>query len=693
MLPRLEQENARGLTRWKTCKSLPRDEPLWNLARSLAGLAPSADESRAVQFLRAFNYGEDAPARIAELLALGPRERVCILIDQFEELFAHARRFGPTEAQLFTQALVALHARPPEQLYVILTMRSEYLGACGLFDGFAEVVNDTQYLVPRMEHHDLARAIREPAALFGGEISPELTERLIADVGGSQDALPLIQHGLMVMYQRVAEARCDTEGSPGDQPEAGMRWRLSIEDFQSNGSLPDLLSRHADEVMARAVQAAQPLDNAPLAVENLFRTLTDIDADSRAIRRPRRLGRLALEAGCADHTDEVHKIIDVFRADGVSFLSPFGDGPIGENDLVDVSHEALIRCWKRLADQSGDWLGREFRDGLIWRALLIQAEAFEQNQSNVLGPTAVEERSRWIQTRNEYWAERYGGGWDKVQALLAASQVERERRINDEVAMRERDEAHRIELHKMKATRRLAIVIASGGFVTAVLASGLYMQYKTATDAQRKAEHEQLDAQRARSAEALAAQEALLAELRSANNTQQFQRDQDTAAKSLQYAQDEIGLVTKSTAIDEHPELKGRLLAAQDVLNKQASKLTDASADNAAPLLYIQIADNTQLPQVAELKRKLASYNFGGGPPDMPGAEVVKNVPTHSELRCFTNADCERYGQKLANAINASLVTPQVELRNLSARYGSYPNLRARQFELWFAKEPIVVKR
>ena len=46
-----------------------------------------------------------------------------------------------------------------------------------------------------MERPALLRAIREPATLYGGEVSRELAERLIADAGGHQDQLPLIQHG------------------------------------------------------------------------------------------------------------------------------------------------------------------------------------------------------------------------------------------------------------------------------------------------------------------------------------------------------------------------------------------------------------------------------------------------------------------------------------------------------------------
>ena len=111
-------------------------------------------------------------------------------------------KHGRDEAQLFVDFLVGLQENPPQGLHAILTMRSEFLGDCARFEGFAEAVNQTQYLLPQMERPALLRAIREPAALYDGEVTRELAEQLIADAGGGQDQLPLIQHGLMLLWRR-----------------------------------------------------------------------------------------------------------------------------------------------------------------------------------------------------------------------------------------------------------------------------------------------------------------------------------------------------------------------------------------------------------------------------------------------------------------------------------------------------------
>src|SRR5262249_6015612 len=97
---------------------------------------------------------------------------LCLLIDQFEELFRYAKESSREEAKLILDILKAAGNtnRTLPRLFIILTMRSEYLGECARFEDFAETVNACQYLLPRMNDFGLLRAIHEPAALYGGEV-------------------------------------------------------------------------------------------------------------------------------------------------------------------------------------------------------------------------------------------------------------------------------------------------------------------------------------------------------------------------------------------------------------------------------------------------------------------------------------------------------------------------------------------
>jgi hypothetical protein len=406
VLARLEQENARGGATWRTAEMQPREAPLDTLARVLASLqAREPNSQRIFEIRRILNFGPDAPQAIAQLIRRADTDRVCLLVDQFEELFAFARRGGRDEATLFVQFLVSLVEKPPTGLYCVTTMRSEFLGVCAQFPGLAESVNKVQYLLPRMAHLDLVRAIREPGPANDGQVSKDLALHLINDAGGTQDELPLIQHGLMALYRRKVRA----DGRPVE-----ANWRLDLADYEGEArSLAELLSRHADDVADR-VEATDGR-----VVQTLFGALTEINAEGQAIRRPQPFGLLLRVTGADELT--LRHVVQAFRAEGNSFLRPYGDEPIERDTIVDISHEALIRSWQRIADPKDGWLAREFQDGLVWKSLLVQAESFERDPSNVLSPATAKERERWLTVHNSAWAERYGSGWDRVAHLVDGS--------------------------------------------------------------------------------------------------------------------------------------------------------------------------------------------------------------------------------------------------------------------------------
>ena len=185
----------------------PSGGPLWNLAAALARLeGRDGDVSRVETIRRAFDR-PDARLRDAVAKEIGlAGQQVCILVDQFEELFRYAREISRDELQLFIELFAGL---PKDNgdfgVHAVVTLRRQFLGECARYDGLADAINRTQYLLPRMDREGLLRAIRRPAELYGGTIDADLAERLIADAGGGQDELPLIQHALLLLWDQVSE--------------------------------------------------------------------------------------------------------------------------------------------------------------------------------------------------------------------------------------------------------------------------------------------------------------------------------------------------------------------------------------------------------------------------------------------------------------------------------------------------------
>ena len=76
-------------------------------------------------------------------------QNLLIVVDQFEEIFRLRDEFGQEwrKAVDFVRLLLATARdfRPEFATYVVLTMRSDYLGDCAQFSGLPEALNRGQY--------------------------------------------------------------------------------------------------------------------------------------------------------------------------------------------------------------------------------------------------------------------------------------------------------------------------------------------------------------------------------------------------------------------------------------------------------------------------------------------------------------------------------------------------------------------
>src|SRR5262249_59968748 len=82
---------------------------------------------------------------------LGEGTNFLLVVDQFEEIFRF-HEAGQTQqeaANEFVSLLLEAAAQKEVPVYVVLTMRSDFIGECGQFEGLAERVNRGEVLIPR----------------------------------------------------------------------------------------------------------------------------------------------------------------------------------------------------------------------------------------------------------------------------------------------------------------------------------------------------------------------------------------------------------------------------------------------------------------------------------------------------------------------------------------------------------------
>jgi tetratricopeptide (TPR) repeat protein len=408
---------AQAGSRWRIADFRPGGSPMRNLARRLLETADASGETQPadtdVDLLRAFLLR--GPRSAIEWCRSGHLEKgtnLLLLVDQFEELFRYQDYAGREEAEAFV-ALLLESARTREfPIYVAITMRSEYLGACALIDGLADAINAGMYLTPRMTRELCREAIVGPAAVCDIDIEPALVNRLLNDLANfapwdegdahdqldrlmrRADQLPLLQYTLNRMWLRA-------RAGGGHE-----RIKLTVADYEAIGGLSGALNAHANQIFEELGKVRWPV------VESVFRTLTAGSSIADAVRRPTRFAELVASSGGIEAA--VRAVVDAFRAPGVNFLVPEFDqdhSRLANDAYVDISHESLIRQWKRL----GEWLEKEGRAAQQWRRLIDRHGTGEPLRGRELANLLA---WRTDTKPNAAWASRYGGDYGAVTAFL-----------------------------------------------------------------------------------------------------------------------------------------------------------------------------------------------------------------------------------------------------------------------------------
>ncbi|HEX5736569.1 MAG TPA: hypothetical protein VF131_27305 [Blastocatellia bacterium] len=455
LLPALYSGHMRGAgSSWRIAIFRPQDDPVGNLALALcdAGVfAPGEAESAIATLtdiettLGRSSLGLVEAARQARML---PHENLLIVVDQFEELFrfkqASTDGAAADEKAAFVKLLLEAIKQDELPIYVALTMRSDYLGECAQFRDLPEAINRSQYLIPRMTDDERREAITGPVKVGGGDISSPLVNRLLNDVGDNPDQLPILQHALMRTWDYWSRTRRGSE--PIDLPH-----------YEGIGGMTKALSLDADKAYEMLSESQKK------TAERIFKRLTEKGADNREVRRPTSVRELCDVTGVDEK--EVFAVIEAFQSEGRCFLT-------AQDNVIDISHESLIRGWDRLKI----WVEEEAQSARIYRRLVESAIDYGFNRTGLITDPALQFALEWFDQErpNKAWAERYHPEFGKAVTYLEASKSAREWAA----AEKEREEREKIELaqaraeQEAKSARRLRRLVAAL-IVMFLLASGI----------------------------------------------------------------------------------------------------------------------------------------------------------------------------------------------------------------------------
>src|SRR5512135_2038834 len=371
LVPSLRAGAIDGSDRWPVAILRPGDDPLKSLAARVVprfrppGALPDVDEARKL----IDNLRTDAQALdLFAQMALHDRPegvRLVVVVDQFEEVFTYrpqddqARaRFEQARAAYFANLLNAA-AAPGGRVAVVLTMRSDFLGACAVFSQLAAVLSAHQELVGPMTAAELREAIERPAYFVGCEVESGLTEKLLGDVRGQSGALPLLQFALTEVWKkrdvRRLTLRAYTELGEDDKGEP--RGIEGVLDHRANAIYGALTPEDQDlcrRLFLRLVQPGEGTEDTKRRVS--YRELLPAD--------PARV-------------EAVRELVQTLASRDARLITT--EGSDATDGAVEVAHEALIRGWTQLRR----WVDAE-RTGLrIQRRLTADAKEWAEARPEV----------------------------------------------------------------------------------------------------------------------------------------------------------------------------------------------------------------------------------------------------------------------------------------------------------------------
>ncbi|MFN5307118.1 MAG: hypothetical protein ACK5CV_08180 [Bacteroidota bacterium] len=337
-----------------------------------------------------------------------------ILADQFEEFFTNPENFShgvpSDEAQLVMNLLIESARISQSQslpVYVVCTMRSDYIGQCAAFRGLPEMIGFSQFFVPRLKRKELQQVIAEPAKLAGGAITPRLTETLVNAIGSGFDQLPVLQHALNQLWQ-LSYGEGGTQ-KPIDIPSlvklAGApldfldetdklefeKW-LELQTEQNRKyflrpSLENVLNAHAGELYEKTLEEVRSnyadmpwISRSEHILNTLLQCMVKADA-GRYVRN-----RMTAEeiVGIIDEKDftieHVAVFVAHFRKQGNTLIKPYDNeqSVLLAESLLDISHESLIRNWERLQELSR----QEYDDRMVYADFLVQMQRWYANNKD-----------------------------------------------------------------------------------------------------------------------------------------------------------------------------------------------------------------------------------------------------------------------------------------------------------------------
>ncbi|TDH58066.1 hypothetical protein E2C06_34555, partial [Dankookia rubra] len=331
--------------------------------------------------------------------------QLLLIVDQFEELFTvvpdpaenhpeqslRARFVRCLEAATDTSRMRDPAAR------CVITIRADYIGRALGMRKLADALRNADVKLGPMTAAELRRAIEEPARTLGITFENGLVDELMQAVGGSGDALPLLEFTLTELWS--------------EQRGRVIRRASAVRAAEADIVLASALTRHAEAVFENLSRRFGEASCRKVLTSLVW--LGDPSREGEDTRRVRRRG----EFGAREW-----ELVEQFAGqDRQARLVATGASHVSGEPTAEIVHDAMLRHWKRLRG----WLDEDRAFRLWLQKIETAAEEWRRtgDASDLLQGRRLIEAERW---RDERAAEDLRPVVDYVEASVRRREMERE---------------------------------------------------------------------------------------------------------------------------------------------------------------------------------------------------------------------------------------------------------------------------
>jgi hypothetical protein len=413
LFPALRRERGLdGQSVWQILDLRPHAEPLQELALAFN---PPEEKPNTMEWMAALNDKAELlrsrKLTLAQLVTNRLRTdagstRLLLYVDQWEELYTLARpreiksdrdRIRVSDVKLFIDLVIEAAADSPCTL--VFSVRSDFYPDLQTHEGLRVAVQNEQVSLGKMNEAELRDIIEGPPKTLGATVDPELTRRLIRDIGIGRDdeydigKLPLLEHALQQAWTKRA----------GPQ--------MSVTQYSG---LEHALEERANAIFDHLSKAEQA------AAKRLFVSMVR-PGEGREHTRVR---------VCMPEDAATRAAVQAFaRLEARLVVTD----QVGGLRSVEISHEALIRHWEKL----GEWIDGN-REKLRTRDLLREYRA--EWLMDPRDPATLSLPRRLSEKARELYEQPGDVVIDEIEDYLKAVQHYRDSfQVPPRVNLRERD--------------------------------------------------------------------------------------------------------------------------------------------------------------------------------------------------------------------------------------------------------------